>query len=588
MATQQRYALLIGVDEYEDRYAIQPLRYCGKDCEILRRALIHSAGFPPDNVLLLSGTADRPENLPRRNNIIGHLRRWSERPRNDDLFVLAFCGHGLEVDGSVFLMPSDARATDLSMTALPVKFLREALEACPAASKLLLLDACHSGRGRDMTPMTPSFAANLRVEGVTILTACKVSEVAHEDEQVGHGIFSYHLAKGLEGAAADSSGAVTVDGLYRHIHREVTSWAQARGASQTPWRLCEGVGDPILVGRRPPKARQIEPGASLSVPRFHYGSVVPVEYYIDRERELAEAQELVDTGHSFLLVGDRRAGKTSFCHKLIHQLMGRPDNTVLAGYLNLQQWEDLSVKTFLRGTIDTMLSEIARQVFRIKYSDLLRRNPADASPGLASDAAFGSFLNVFRQVRRQVQHAEGKAGPSLAPQDFVRFVRDLLEIMRLKGWGSYVTLYDESNLLPGSFSVEVLISNEEALNQAGVVSVYAASSEMADSFAALHASFTDEVRIGPFARIEDASTLLSRYYFDGTTQPGELPLTRPALELLWELTGGKPFLIQLVAGHSFREAHASQSARVDDGHVRMACERLKKERPDVRFVSRGG
>jgi hypothetical protein len=185
------------------------------------------------------------------------------------------------------------------MTALPVKFIRETLEACPAASKILLLDACHSGKGRDLTPMTTSFAANLRVEGVTILTACKVSEVAHEDEEIGHGIFSYHLAKGLEGAAADSSGVVTVDGLYRHAHREVAGWAHARGVSQTPWRLCEGVGDPVLAGRQYPKPRQREAGMGLSVPRFHYGSVVPVEYYIDRERELADAQELRATASSY-------------------------------------------------------------------------------------------------------------------------------------------------------------------------------------------------------------------------------------------------------------------------------------------------
>src|SRR5439155_27175347 len=140
------YALLIGVDEYEDRLAIPALRYCGRDCEALRRALIQSGGFLPANVLLLTGAADRPENLPRRNNVIGHLRRWAQRPGKDDLFLVAFCGHGLEIDGSVYLMPSDAQASEPAMTALPVKFLREALEACPAASKLLLLDACHSGR----------------------------------------------------------------------------------------------------------------------------------------------------------------------------------------------------------------------------------------------------------------------------------------------------------------------------------------------------------------------------------------------------------------------------------------------------------
>src|SRR5262249_50298555 len=159
---------------------------------------------------------------------------------------------------------------------------------------------------------------------------------------------SYHRPRGLEGRPADATGAVTMDGLYRHVHPEAVGWGEPRGRTRNHWRPRAGGGDPDVRGRRPgrPRPRETRPG--VTGPRFHYGSVVPVEYYIDRERELADAQELIDTGHSFLLVGDRRSGKTSFCQKLIHQLMGRPDNTVLAGYLNLQQREDLSVRTFLQ------------------------------------------------------------------------------------------------------------------------------------------------------------------------------------------------------------------------------------------------
>src|SRR5204862_4856386 len=60
----------------------------------------------------------------------------------------------------------------------------------------------------------------------------------------------------------------------------------------------------------------------------------------DRERELSEARDIIEASQSFLLVGDRRSGKTSFCKKLIHELMARPGNSVLAGYLNLQRSEE--------------------------------------------------------------------------------------------------------------------------------------------------------------------------------------------------------------------------------------------------------
>jgi uncharacterized caspase-like protein len=214
MGIQQRYSVLVGVDAYEDKHAIPTLRYAAADCRLLQRALTRAAGFPAEHILLLADGA-RPEDSPRRNNVIAGLRSWSQRPAEDDLFLVAFCGHAREVDGAVYLLPADARAADLELTAISVTFVKSVLQSCKARSKILLLDACHSGLGRDVVLMTASFAEQLHPEGVTILSACKVNEVAQECEELGQGVFSYYLAKGLEGAASDPSGTVTLDGLYR-------------------------------------------------------------------------------------------------------------------------------------------------------------------------------------------------------------------------------------------------------------------------------------------------------------------------------------------------------------------------------------
>jgi hypothetical protein len=581
MAVQRRYAVLIGVDTYEDRHAFPALKYCTADCKLLQQALVRAGGFSPENMVLLVDDSSRGEHLPRRNNLIAQVRGWAQRPGPDDLLLLAFCGHAREIDGSVYLLPSDARAADLPMTALPVAFLKSALQASPARSKVLFLDACHSGSGRDVVLMTASFMEQLKADGAVILSACKVNEVAHECDAVKQGVFSYYLARGLNGEAADPSGVVTCDGLYGYVHREVVRWSAARGLAQTPWRWCEGVGDPVLIGRPALRARSAE-GSGLNMPRFHYGSVVPPEFYIDREKELREALELIDAGQSFLLVGDRRSGKTSFCKKLIHQLMGRPDNTVLASYLNLQRCHKLRMETFLQETFSDMIGEIARQVFRCKFTDLLRRHPVEANLALRDDPMFEPFLNIFRLARKQRQARGRPAGP-LGSHDFVRLVNELLEIIRAKGWSSFVLFYDEANRLPGSFPVEMLMSNVEALQAAGVISVYAASPDMAESFAPLHESFYDEVCLGSFADFEDMRRLLARYYFGDTSRTGDLPLTAAALDLLWGLTHAKPYLIQLVAGHGFRCALERQDRLITQEHVQEGYRVLRVRRPEVQF-----
>lgn len=584
MAAQRRYAVLIGVDVYEDTHALPTLKYCAADCKLLQQALGRAGGFPAEHVLPITGESGRSDHLPRRSNIIAQLRAWAQRPEEDDLFLVVFCGHAREVDGSVYLLPGDARVAELELTGLPVSFIMATLKGCPARSKLLFLDACHSGSGRDSTVMSEAFAGQLRAEGVTVLSACKVNEVAHECDDLKHGVFSYFLARGLEGAALGPSGAVTADGLYRFVHREVVGWAAKRAVAQTPWRLSEGTGDPVLIGRPPSRRGPSGPDGSLSMPRFHYGSVVPPECFIGREAELREGLEKVEAGQSFLLVGDRRAGKTSFCKMLIRQLMSRPDNRTLASYFNLQRCLRLRIDTFLQETLNDMMGEIARQLFHLGFMDLLDRDPAGANPVLREDELFQRFLRSFKLARKAVGERKAGRRGSLGTREFECFVLEhLLPIIQAKGWETFAIFYDEANRLPGAFPVEVLASNVEALSLAGVVHVYAASPEMAESFAPLEEQFYDQIAIGPFSDPADMRRLLARYCHGDAASAADLPLRPDALELLWELTGGRPYLIQLVAGQSFRCARQQRAQVITADHVRDAHQFIRLRRPEVRF-----
>src|SRR5262249_5020648 len=138
--------------------------------------------------------------------------------------------------------------------------------------------------------------------------------------------------------------------------------------------------------------------SSVQMPEFHYGSVVPPEYFIDRFEELEEAERAIRRGQGFLLVGNRRAGKTSFCKKLIHQVMGAPGNDVLAAHLNLQQCVHLTIETFLEHTILNIIGEIARQVFHCKYTVALSPDSARGNEELARDSEFVAFVELVRRV----------------------------------------------------------------------------------------------------------------------------------------------------------------------------------------------
>jgi hypothetical protein len=102
---------------------------------------------------------------------------------------------------------------------------------------------------------------------------------------------------------------------------------------------------------------------------------------------------------------------------------------------------------------------------------------------------------------------------------------------------------------------------------------------VADAFRPVYDSFGRELRLGPFAGVEELRCLLARYYFGDAARAADLPVDREAINRLWAVTGGRPFLIQLVAGRSFEMAAAAQAAAVSAAHVEQAFDALRAEKP---------
>src|ERR1044072_955403 len=99
-AGSKRFALIVGVDEYQDTQ-ITSLEGAGNDAKSIVEALVRYAGFPRDQITLL--TADQPvERKPTRGNILRRLSNLRTAMPKDGLLVIAFAGHGIERDGQAY------------------------------------------------------------------------------------------------------------------------------------------------------------------------------------------------------------------------------------------------------------------------------------------------------------------------------------------------------------------------------------------------------------------------------------------------------------------------------------------------------
>jgi hypothetical protein len=433
--------------------------------------------------------------------------------------------------------------------------------------------------------MTPSYAAPEFFQGKTSSTS----------DQYSLAVSYYFLRTGrlpFHGDPCDGhlNRPPELDGLPLPRERLVVERALAKNPQDRWANCCEFAAALRECGRTSTTVGPADAGEviqlssvarGLNTPAFYLGSVVAPEHFINREQELARANGWILDGQSFLLVGKRRVGKTSFCRKLRHQIMGAAHNQILVVISDLQKIADLTNETFLGHTLLALVGEISREVFRCRYSDLLQPEPEAGNVLLRDEPAFKQFARTAGMVFERTQ-TRGRVVP--APLQFAEFeqlTRDLLHVIRLRGWSRVAIVYDEANRLPRDLSVNLLVCNQEALHESAVVVVYVASPEMVEAFGPLYETFGRELRLGPFPSIRDLQRLLACYCLNDPLRVEDIPVTVPALEMLWNATSGQPYAIQLLAGRSFDLACEERAAAVDVGHVERARAELRHEKPQL-------
>lgn len=314
---------------------------------------------------------------------------------------------------------------------------------------------------------------------------------------------------------------------------------------------------------------------------FHCGQWVPPDFFVGREAELTRARQLIAARQNFIVTGTPRSGKTSFFRKLIYELNTATTRKNLSSYVNLEQGVQLNVRSFMEHTLLCIFGEMAREVFGCRYSDLLQNEIGGALSHLAKDADFAQFRKIFSLVTNYTHSDKERRNQTFVIHEFVRFVNELLEICVTKGFGSFTMFYDEANRLPKDISVELLNNLGEALSQTGLIGAYVAGPQMGSHFVDLPGLASNQIRIGAFQSDVEMRNLLIQYYFDYSERSDRLPIADSAVQRIWEVSEGKPYLIQLLASGAFGEAARDDAIEVDDNHVRRAYSIVNTERPEA-------
>ena len=320
------WAILVGVNQYADE-RLPALAYSALDCQGLGEAISAATGGFPQKTLLVhhdfagaKPEAGQPRSLakqvavsgrlglgtiaklrgfqaqpPQRTSVETSLQQVLESAQPQDTVLFYFSGHGvldLETQQAVLCL-SDTDRDNLSQTGLNIRSLLNRLNNCRAHQQIVWLDACHSGglslRGSENP--TPQLVEVLqqqaaRSQGFYALLSCDQNQLSWEFPELGHGVFTYYLMRGLLGEAADAQGVIEADALYKYVYyqtlryidktnqqlRLINQQKRGRGESQlqpeyplqTPKRIVEGIGE-LIIGAKPELAAPRHPRQALVV-----------------------------------------------------------------------------------------------------------------------------------------------------------------------------------------------------------------------------------------------------------------------------------------------------------------------------------
>ena len=224
-----RFAVVIGVEQY--RQGLASVEFASHDARVMRDYLTKTLGFPEENVAMLVN------DQAAKSDVEKYIERWLPNRVDAGSSVLVYySGHGAPnpITQEGFLVPYDGDPTFLEITGYSLKRLYDQLGKLPAKDIVVMLDSCFAGTGERSVIAKGMRPAVINVENpllagekTVVLTAGTGAQTSSTYHQKSHGLFTYFLLKGLQGAAdTNQDNKIDLAELYSYLKPQVQGVAR--------------------------------------------------------------------------------------------------------------------------------------------------------------------------------------------------------------------------------------------------------------------------------------------------------------------------------------------------------------------------
>jgi Caspase domain len=220
----RRVAILIGNSAFSPDSGFTQLRFPPEDVTALERILLDEKSGRYDRVIPLINKTQKE--ILREYNALLRDERGAE-------VLFYYSGHGKPSDlRKLFLAANDTTEDELLVTGVPFSTIIDLKENYGVGTFTAILDCCFAGLGS--SDVKGSEDDELRAmgsgRGVFFLGAANATEVAKEDETLGHGVLTSAILEGLSSGLADKDNDGQVSG--NDLFSWCSDYARRRGAQR--------------------------------------------------------------------------------------------------------------------------------------------------------------------------------------------------------------------------------------------------------------------------------------------------------------------------------------------------------------------
>ncbi|HYL77872.1 MAG TPA: tetratricopeptide repeat protein [Bryobacteraceae bacterium] len=164
------------------------------------------------------------------------IDRFVTRLRRGDVAVFYYAGHGIQIEGENYLVPTDFEAQDeasAKYAAYPVDRLMEGMERSGAKLNIIILDACRNNPYRGSRALSGGLAPIGAGAGTFVALATSPGKTASDNSKGANGLFTSYLLESLK------QPGLTLDEVFNRTREKVYS---ASKQAQTPWSQTNVIG----------------------------------------------------------------------------------------------------------------------------------------------------------------------------------------------------------------------------------------------------------------------------------------------------------------------------------------------------------